>query len=83
MYMWSHSHATALCMCRDEVAQSARKLGLSVYIVSDAGRTQIAAGSRTVLSVGPGTVQHWQRLVEEIVMVYAFFPQGKLKTLIK
>lgn len=32
---------------------SARRLGLPVYMVVDAGRTQIAAGSMTVLAVGP------------------------------
>jgi len=32
----------------------ARGLGLPTYLVQDAGRTQIAAGSRTVLAVGPG-----------------------------
>ena len=42
-----------LCF-REEVAGGARRLGLSVYLVADAGRTQIAPGSRTVLSVGPG-----------------------------
>jgi len=32
----------------------ARSLGLVSYLVADAGRTQIAAGSQTVLAVGPG-----------------------------
>ena len=31
----------------------ARSLGLVSYVVADAGRTQIAAGSHTVLAVGP------------------------------
>jgi PTH2 family peptidyl-tRNA hydrolase len=28
-------------------------MGLAAYIVCDAGRTQIAAGSQTVLAIGP------------------------------
>lgn len=32
----------------------ARQLGLCATIIHDAGRTQIAAGSATVLGVGPG-----------------------------
>ena len=31
----------------------ARSLGLVSYVVADAGRTQIAPGSHTVLAVGP------------------------------
>lgn len=30
------------------------QMGLPTYIVHDAGRTQIAAGSQTVLAIGPG-----------------------------
>ncbi|CAL8266758.1 unnamed protein product [Merluccius merluccius] len=32
----------------------AKEVGLSVSLIQDAGRTQIAPGSRTVLGVGPG-----------------------------
>ena len=31
----------------------AKKAGLTAYVVEDAGRTQVAAGSRTVLAIGP------------------------------
>jgi PTH2 family peptidyl-tRNA hydrolase len=37
-----------------ELAQKAIQRGLPAYIVHDAGRTQIAAGSQTVLAIGPG-----------------------------
>lgn len=37
-----------------ELAGKARKLGLVTAIIQDAGRTQIAPGSKTVLGVGPG-----------------------------
>ena len=40
----------------------ARMVGLTAMDIRDAGRTQIAAGSRTVLGIGPGPVS----LVNEI-----------------
>ncbi|KAJ1919949.1 hypothetical protein IWQ60_007111 [Tieghemiomyces parasiticus] len=39
-----------------ELQACAESLGLTTYFVQDAGRTQIAAGSRTVLGIGPGPV---------------------------
>ncbi|KAL2160087.1 hypothetical protein VTH06DRAFT_1742 [Thermothelomyces fergusii] len=36
-----------------ELMGRARSLGLTAEVISDAGRTQIASGSRTVLGVGP------------------------------
>jgi PTH2 family peptidyl-tRNA hydrolase len=35
------------------VAKAGKDAGVPTYVVRDAGRTQIAAGSRTVLAVGP------------------------------
>jgi PTH2 family peptidyl-tRNA hydrolase len=37
----------------DALELKAREAGLPTYVVHDAGRTQIAAGSRTVLAIGP------------------------------
>ena len=37
-----------------KAASDAASLGLNTHIVRDAGRTQIAPGSKTVLCVGPG-----------------------------
>jgi PTH2 family peptidyl-tRNA hydrolase len=37
-----------------QLAHKAIQRGLPAYIVQDAGRTQIAAGSQTVLAIGPG-----------------------------
>lgn len=45
-----------------DLAALARDAGLTVSIIQDAGRTQIAPGSRTVLGVGPGSVE----LVDQI-----------------
>jgi peptidyl-tRNA hydrolase len=36
-----------------QLAQKAKKKGLNYYIVHDAGKTQIAPNSKTVLSIGP------------------------------
>ncbi|MBN3308339.1 PTH2 hydrolase, partial [Amia calva] len=40
--------------CLIELLTHAKELGLTVSLIQDAGRTQIAPGSRTVLGVGPG-----------------------------
>jgi len=39
-----------------EIEETAHAQGLVSYVVRDAGRTQIAAGSRTVLAIGPSPV---------------------------
>lgn len=41
----------------EAIHAKAKALGLATYIVEDAGRTQIAAGSRTVLGIGPAPVK--------------------------
>ena len=40
--------------CSLKAASDATSLGLNTHIVRDAGRTQIAPGSKTVLCIGPG-----------------------------
>jgi len=47
---------TAIC-CRLQLASNASSLGLVVSLVRDAGRTQIAAGSKTVIGIGPGELR--------------------------
>ncbi|XP_061596149.1 peptidyl-tRNA hydrolase 2, mitochondrial [Cololabis saira] len=37
-----------------ELLSHAKEVGLTVSLIQDAGRTQIAPGSRTVLGIGPG-----------------------------
>ncbi|XP_061106470.1 peptidyl-tRNA hydrolase 2, mitochondrial isoform X2 [Conger conger] len=39
-----------------ELLAHAKELGLPISLIHDAGRTQIAPGSRTVLGIGPGPV---------------------------
>lgn len=41
----------------NDMEKIARDKGLASYVVHDAGRTQIAAGSRTVLAIGPAPVE--------------------------
>ncbi|KAJ1527596.1 hypothetical protein ONE63_007559 [Megalurothrips usitatus] len=41
-----------------ELAKRSKELHLTTSIIKDAGRTQIAAGSRTVLGVGPGPARY-------------------------
>ena len=43
-----------LVVIRKAIASHARVLGLDSTIIQDAGRTQIASGSKTVCGVGPG-----------------------------
>ncbi|KAJ1989938.1 hypothetical protein EDC05_004372 [Coemansia umbellata] len=58
--MWEatgQSKVTLKCASEEEMLelqQRARSLGLVSESICDAGRTQIAAGSRTVLGIGPG-----------------------------
>lgn len=47
-----HHHTTTSPQA--QLASQALQMGLPAYIVHDAGRTQIAAGSQTVLAIGPG-----------------------------
>ncbi|KAH0646656.1 hypothetical protein KY284_034540 [Solanum tuberosum] len=38
----------------NKLKEAAEDIGLPTFVVADAGRTQVASGSRTVLAVGPG-----------------------------
>ncbi|MCO5563695.1 hypothetical protein L7F22_017342 [Adiantum nelumboides] len=38
----------------NDLSAKAKRAGLPTFTVADAGRTQVAAGSKTVLVVGPG-----------------------------
>ncbi|URD98593.1 Peptidyl-tRNA hydrolase PTH2 [Musa troglodytarum] len=39
---------------RNKLKEAADRCGLPTFVVADAGRTQVLAGSRTVLAIGPG-----------------------------
>lgn len=63
---WLRSWETTACAkvalkCPDEetllaIASHARVMGLDCSVIQDAGRTQIASGSRTVVGIGPAPV---------------------------
>uniref|UniRef100_A0A7C8ZFX9 peptidyl-tRNA hydrolase n=1 Tax=Opuntia streptacantha TaxID=393608 RepID=A0A7C8ZFX9_OPUST len=38
----------------NKLQEQAESIGLPTFVVADAGRTQVAAGSKTVLAIGPG-----------------------------
>ncbi|KAJ6361531.1 hypothetical protein OIU78_002043 [Salix suchowensis] len=38
----------------NKIREAAENFGLPTFVVADAGRTQVSAGSKTVLAVGPG-----------------------------
>mmetsp|Transcript_7489 Transcript_7489/g.15360 ORF Transcript_7489/g.15360 Transcript_7489/m.15360 type:complete len:184 (-) Transcript_7489:193-744(-) len=43
--------------------------GLPLYLVEDAGRTQIAAGSRTVLGLGPAPVREFEGITSHLKLM--------------
>ncbi|KAI7994976.1 putative peptidyl-tRNA hydrolase 2 [Camellia lanceoleosa] len=40
-------------MQRNKLKEAAENIGLPTFVVADAGRTQVSAGSKTVLAIGP------------------------------
>ncbi|WRX35192.1 Peptidyl-tRNA hydrolase [Theobroma cacao] len=38
----------------NKLREAAENIGLPTFVVADAGRTQVSAGSKTVLAIGPG-----------------------------
>ncbi|KAG5486744.1 hypothetical protein LSCM1_08000 [Leishmania martiniquensis] len=65
---WGVSGCSKVALqCPDEatmmaLAKHARRVNLPYYVIRDAGRTQVAPGSRTVVAVGPGP----KSLVDEV-----------------
>ena len=47
----------------------AKAAGLVTYQVEDAGRTQIAAGSRTVLAIGPAPVKEVDQITGHLKLL--------------
>jgi len=48
------------------IYDKALKKGLPMYLVEDAGRTQIAAGSRTVLGIGPCPTKNFDDITSNL-----------------
>ena len=51
------------------IEERAKAKGLITYIVQDAGRTQIAAGSRTVLAIGPAPVHMFSGVTDDLKLL--------------
>jgi PTH2 family peptidyl-tRNA hydrolase len=52
-----------------EVRARAAARGLVTYIVRDAGKTQIAAGSETVLAIGPAPVRCFEGITDDLKLL--------------
>jgi PTH2 family peptidyl-tRNA hydrolase len=52
-----------------ELAQLAHALDVPFYLVEDAGRTQIAAGSRTVLGLGPAPTHVMDQITSHLKLM--------------
>jgi PTH2 family peptidyl-tRNA hydrolase len=52
-----------------EIEKRAKAAGLATYLVEDAGRTQIAAGSKTVLAIGPAPTRSFEGLTSELKLL--------------
>uniref|UniRef100_A0A7S4K0G8 peptidyl-tRNA hydrolase n=1 Tax=Odontella aurita TaxID=265563 RepID=A0A7S4K0G8_9STRA len=60
------------CPNQDEIEVilvAAHKRGIPLYLVADAGRTQIAAGSRTVLGLGPAPVSAFEGVTSHLKLM--------------
>ena len=51
------------------VQARARDKGLVTYLVEDAGRTQIAAGSKTVLAIGPAPTHMFAGVSDDLKLL--------------
>ncbi|KAL7577298.1 hypothetical protein ACA910_002040 [Epithemia clementina (nom. ined.)] len=60
------------CPTQDEmedIAAKAIERGIPVYLVEDAGRTQIAPGSKTVLGLGPAPVYVFEGVSDHLKLM--------------
>jgi peptidyl-tRNA hydrolase, PTH2 family len=72
---WDDSGCAKICLKVEsekelnQLRKEAHHLGLNHYLVHDAGRTQIAAGSATVLAIGPALVQDVDKLTGSLKLL--------------
>lgn len=52
-----------------QIYEAAHAKGIPLYLVEDAGRTQIAAGSRTVLGLGPAPVSVFEGVTSHLKLM--------------
>lgn len=57
-----------------DVEQKLRKLdiGINMYLVEDAGHTQIEAGSKTVLGIGPAFSDEIDPITEHLKLLWNY-----------
>lgn len=60
------------CFYSLKASSDASRLGLNTYIVRDAGRTQIAPGTKTVVCVGPGSELCLSLLISDMYVFCVF-----------
>ena len=53
----------------EEIRSKAVQAGIPCYLVEDAGRTQIAAGSRTVVGLGPAPVKVFEGITSHLKLM--------------
>lgn len=72
---WEDSGCAKICLRVDSEREfvtfrkGASVRGLNHYLVHDAGRTQIAAGSSTVLAIGPALVEEIDVLTSQLKLL--------------
>ncbi|KAJ1485635.1 peptidyl-tRNA hydrolase, partial [Baffinella frigidus] len=72
---WERLGQAKICVqCPSEeemnrIEREASKRGLVSYFVTDAGRTQIAAGSRTVMAIGPAPESSFKGLTDHLKLL--------------
>lgn len=52
-----------------EIQKKATAAGLVTYLVQDAGKTQIAFGSRTVVAIGPASVAEFEGITSDLKLL--------------
>ncbi|HII45586.1 MAG TPA: aminoacyl-tRNA hydrolase [Candidatus Poseidoniaceae archaeon] len=72
MERWQASGARKICLEVEDLASlksimtQAKSAGLITYLVKDAGQTEVAAGTITVLGIGPGPRNSIDALVSDL-----------------
>jgi peptidyl-tRNA hydrolase, PTH2 family len=75
MRRWENSGCAKICVKVENetdlmnIRRGASVRGFNFYLVHDAGRTQIAAGSATVLAVGPALVEELDSLTGHLKLL--------------
>ena len=69
--MCGNQRITLMCAQPDSVpiVGAAKQAGLPVFTVSDAGKTQVAAGSKTVTAIGPAPESQVNRITGSLALL--------------